>query len=53
LNTFAGYFEKLTHSLIKALQNQRTVYVARCPRFSWDRVNFHQELVGLTQTSQS
>jgi len=24
-----------------------------CPRFGWDRVNFHKKLGGLTQTSQS
>jgi len=24
-----------------------------CPGFSWDKVNFHMKLIGLTQTNQS
>jgi len=24
-----------------------------CPGFSWERLNFHKKLAGLTQTSQS
>jgi len=28
-------------------------YSSDCPGFSWDRVNFQEKLVGLTQTCQS
>ena len=31
----------------------RNFCLMRCPGFSWDRVNCHKKLAGLTQTSQS
>jgi len=26
------------------------IFLTHCPGFSWDRVNFHKQLAGLTQT---
>jgi len=35
--------------MVFLIQNYRQQY--GCPGFSWDRVNFHKKLAGLTQTA--
>jgi len=49
---FSSTLVKKTESFKLIIQSVTTLfYLGNCPGFSWDRANFHNKLVGLTQTA--